>query len=163
MPVFVLVTSRGTVLARSPSRDYLKLRQKRESRRTRIIELTPAQQRMAHARKIKEEKFRARKQKAWWARAAKARQAGRKLKSSFVDYLEYDSDTNNVHVTLSGRKYTFMNVPPSIFNAWRKGAATCTTDDTGKKKRWWIGKTPSLGAFFNTYIKPKYSFVHGWV
>lgn len=100
---------------------------------------------------------------------AEAAQQGRMLKSSWVNHLSYiqegDEDTGKVHVLFNDRKYTYFNVPESLFNAWFAGGATTTTEDTRKVKRWKIHDPFSLGAFFNQYIKPKWGkhAVHGWV
>jgi len=84
------------------------------------------------------------------------------MPSSFVDELIYWEDTHVVNVLLNGRWYSVYNVPQGIFTAWFQGAATCMTDDAQRTKRWIVGKTPSLGAFFNHYIKSrKYRIIRG--
>jgi len=110
---------------------------------------------------IKESKRDKRAQAKWNLKSKLQRLIGQELDSSFVSELEYIQDEGKVWVLLSGRKYTFFNVPEAIFTSWTKGAATCQTSDSGKRKKWWVGKTPSLGAFFNSYIKPKYIYVRG--
>ena len=108
---------------------------------------------------LKESKYLKRKQRRWRLKSGIKRMMNLQLDSSFVGYMSYDNQSNNVDVLLSGIKYRYFNVPEAIFNAWTKGAATCMTSDSGKRKQWWIGKTPSLGAFFNHYIKNKYTWV----
>jgi hypothetical protein len=113
------------------------------------------------------------RQKTWKIEAWTQRRLGRKLRSSFVSKLSWNSATGTVNVLLSGKKYSYLNVEEAIFNAWEDGGATCRTSDDGKKKLWWIGKTPSLGAFFNTYISQpikgsrkrndRYTMITGWV
>ena len=105
---------------------------------------------------IKQLKADKRRQGKW---AKKARRTSGLLDSSFVQSLKYTLPAGDVDVVLNGKKYKFFSVPEAIFNAWWQGAATCMTSDSGKVKRWWLGKTPSLGAFFNHYIKKKYSWV----
>jgi hypothetical protein len=89
------------------------------------------------------------------------------MPSSFIDALDYfgpAGGTGNVVAELSGKQYTFLNVPESIFNRWWEGKASCTTDDgngTIRHMRWVQGKTPSLGAFFNQYIKNHYPYARG--
>ena len=161
--MYLLVTTRGRVLARSSSESFLKIRQKKISQKTKIIEETPAQARAAFARKVKDQKARAARQRAWWARSRNQMKRGVLLSSSFISFLEWDATTENARCILSGKKYTFLNVPLSRFNAWKDGAAACDTDDPTGLRRWEIDKHPSLGAFFNQKIKPKYSYVRGWV
>ena len=116
----------------------------------------PARER---AKAIKQSKLDKRKQAVWTVKSTLQRVLRRELSSSFVQSLEYDTEENYADFVLSGKKYRAFNVPEAIFVSWTKGAATCQTSDNGKKKKWWIGKTPSLGAFFNHYIKNKYTIV----
>lgn len=82
----------------------------------------------------------------------------RLIKSSWIKSLSYDATTQTVQMyTRFGKGYEYMGVPVSIFNDWWEGKATCKTSDFGKKKQWWVGKTPSLGAFYNKKIKGKFS------
>ena len=133
----------------------------------------PSRQR---AQTIKQSKLLKRKQRRWTVKSTAQKLLGKDLSSSFVSQLDYNTENGDVDVVLSGKKYRFFNVPEAIFNSWTKGGATCQTSDSGKKKRWWLGKTPSLGAFFNTYISSpmkgkgnfgkridKYTMVTGWV
>jgi len=75
--------------------------------------------------------------------------------------------TVDIYVHFPSEWYAIMDVPISIFEGWEVGAATARTDDirryktgkkkgTFKKKRWWRGKHPSQGAFYNQMIKGKY-------
>ena len=89
--------------------------------------------------------------------------AGQMIDSSWITSLEWFPD-ERVWVTLNGRKYTWKNVPEAIFNSWYRGAATCMTNDISGGRRWLKGDSPSLGAYFNHYIKNKYhSWTTGWV
>jgi hypothetical protein len=94
-------------------------------------------------------------------RSATRIQERRGLTSSFIDSLEYDELSGYAYVYMkNGSSYRYANVPRRVFMAWKAGRATCKTDDHRKwRKRWWIGKTPSLGAFYNQKIKGKYSMV----
>lgn len=111
---------------------------------------------------IRQSKADKRRQFRWQIKSAAQKLLRKKISSSFVHYLSYNIETGTVNCILGKKKYSFLNIHETIFNAWRKGAASCKTSDTGKKKEWWIGKTPSLGAFFNQHIKNK-SFIKGWV
>jgi len=87
--------------------------------------------------------------------------AGAKIDSSWISELTYDIENEKVHTIFEGRKYTFYNVPETLFNAWYAGAAATTTAD--KKRRWNLHDYPSLGAFFNQRIKNKYKHSRGWM
>ena len=85
-----------------------------------------------------------------------------------LEWIEHSlgSPIGNVIVNIDGRMYTYFYVPSHIFDRWWAGKATCQTDDTGgfsgrKMKRWIKGKTPSLGAFYNQYIKGQYTVARG--
>ena len=88
------------------------------------------------------------------------------IPSSFVDELEWVGD-GRVCVSLNGNWYTYLHVKESVFARWAAGLASCITDDPigGKKnlhrKRWIKGKTPSVGAFYNKYIKGRYTCMKG--
>jgi hypothetical protein len=76
------------------------------------------------------------------------------MQSSWVRNFTYDNHNQVLYMTTKkGRTYTWQNVPVDI--AWEciRGNATCTTDDL--KKRWWVGKSPSLGAAYWTYLHNK--------
>jgi len=133
------------------------LAKQRARKRTTITTATLASRK--RTAQIKTTKRLKRQQLKWSLKSHVQKILGRNLSSSFVSSLKFDIQTGNVDVTLSGKNYRFFNVPEAIFTAWTKGAATCQTTDNGQVKQWWIGKTPSLGAFFNHYIKNKY----GWV
>ncbi len=128
----------------------------------RVLKALPPAKRTAFIKKAKEDK---RLQGKWRLKSTAQRFFGVALSSSFVTQLDYFPEEEKVQVLLSGRPYTYKNVPELIFVAWTKGAATCSTSDSRKRKRWWIGKTPSLGAFFNDKIKNRSGITEfkGWV
>lgn len=76
----------------------------------------------------------------------------RNMKSSWVKAFVYDNLTQRLFMTVyrSKKVYVWENIDPVI--AWNciRGNATCTTDD--RKKRWWKGKNPSLGAAYWQYL-----------
>ena len=102
---------------------------------------------------------RQRAQNRWTQRTTILRQNHYKLPSSFVDVLEYDRMTSQVRVILGGRPYIFHDVPAHVFERFFAGEAVCRTAD--RHWRWWIGKYPSLGAFFNAHIKNIYRWTRG--
>lgn len=113
------------------------------------------------------------------SRAKESREAiaaGDLMPSSVITALElppqfqfYDISPVNIWVEFNGVPYTFLNVPRQTYYGWWNGNAACTTDDreggmTGRhRKEWIIGKSPSLGAFYNQYIKNHFQYLHGWV
>jgi hypothetical protein len=85
--------------------------------------------------------------------------------SSWIDELEWVGD-GRVYVSFNGNWYTYSHIKESVFKRWQAGLASCITDDPqgGSKmhrKRWIKGKTPSLGAFYNRYIKGGYACSRG--
>lgn len=91
-------------------------------------------------------------------RAASAIQSGRLIPSSWIFGLSRDLQ-GYVYMDTPGQLYKSQKIIPlDIFNDWKRGAATCITTDTGLIKRWWRGKTPSLGAYYNKNIRGKYKF-----
>ena len=128
----------------------------------------PAAQKAAVAKQVTEQDKRDRFLKSKMRDATDAILAGDLMDSSFVTDLEYDDSLQRVNVKLSGIWYTYFNVPEFVFNSWWEGLASCTTDDVGgftgrHKKMWIVGKTPSLGAFFNQHIKNIYKYTRGKV
>ena len=83
------------------------------------------------------------------------------MPSSVVHYLFYHEKQTVVQMRLNGRNYYAKGVPKSVFIDWTQGAAACRTNDTSSLKRWTIGKSPSLGAYFDQYIKGKYTITLG--
>ena len=67
------------------------------------------------------------------------------------------------------RWYTFRNIPLALARRWKQGDAETKTEDpkggfTGRNRKMWVkGKYPSAGAFFNKYIKNRFSYVRGRV
>ena len=116
----------------------------------------PPQQR---SQTIKGQNQTQRQQAKWRKRTDILRAHGYKLPSSFVDVLEYDRMTSQVRVILGGRPYIFYDVPATVFERFYQGEAMCKTAD--RYWRWWKGKYPSLGAFFNGYIKDHYRWTKG--
>lgn len=118
------------------------------------------------------------RQKGWETEASESFGNFELIPSSFIVGLEWiDSPTDFEHVILhvrieqsNGNKiwYSYRNVPRGVVMEFWQGNASCTTDAPGgftgrKRKLWWVGKNPSLGAFFNQYIKHNYSAIRGRV
>lgn len=80
-----------------------------------------------------------------------ARAALTRIPSSFITDLKYDVFTQTLSVFIQGRPYLYPNITASTYLAFEQGRAACRTKD--KRGRWWPGKFPSLGAYYNQYIK----------
>jgi len=83
------------------------------------------------------------------------------MKSICIFGLEYepateDEPNSKTYVMFPTQERIYYRVPPEVIENWKIGAATCITFDPSGLKRWWLGKTPSLGAFYNSEIKGKY-------
>jgi hypothetical protein len=75
------------------------------------------------------------------------------MPSSNVEGFAYDDNSNRLYVRFLGKHpnrfgpvYQYENVPPNIFEIFRKGAIPAKTDGKNKWGRWWRGKFPSIGA-----------------
>lgn len=76
------------------------------------------------------------------------------LMSSTVYGSQYDPNTGSLKVRFNnGGIYEYGGVPPQVFDAFQKGAATAKTEGENEWGEWWVGKTPSLGASLNQYLK----------
>ena len=75
--------------------------------------------------------------------------------SSWIRSFTYEERTQTLYMTVhKGKTYSWDNVPPAIALKALQGQAACTTNDPTGKARWWIDKTPSLGAAFWQIMKP---------
>lgn len=91
-------------------------------------------------------------------RAATAMQEGRIIPSSWIFSL-FQDEQGYVYVRMGSQNYKSNTpIPGPLFREWADGKATCKTNDTGIVKRFWIGKTPTLGGFYNKKIKGHYRF-----
>jgi hypothetical protein len=82
------------------------------------------------------------------------------MRSSWVEYYEwFPNDPTNEYGTFTmkvkkkGKKYDWQNIKRSDAAQAVGGNATCTTDDSTGKMRWFIGKHPSLGAAYHQVVK----------
>lgn len=76
------------------------------------------------------------------------------LQSSNIWGFNYDPRSGRLKVRFQrGPIYEYEGVPPYIFNIFQKGAVPAKTDGENQWGRWWIGKSPSLGASFFSLIK----------
>lgn len=75
------------------------------------------------------------------------------MPSSNVEGFAYDDNSNRLYVRFLGKHpnrfgpvYQYENVPPNIFDIFRKGAIPAKTNGQNKWGKWWKGKYPSMGA-----------------
>lgn len=80
------------------------------------------------------------------------------MESSWIKGLDWDPMTKNADTLFGFHAYKFKKVPKTVFDRWYAGLASCTTDDDSGMQRWEMGKTPSLGAFFNQHINGRYPY-----
>lgn len=80
--------------------------------------------------------------------------------SSNVNSFKYDPRNQNLFVKFHGKDsadsgpiYSYENVPPFIFDVFRRGAVAPRTSGKNKYHQWYEGVTPSLGASMNALIK----------
>ena len=82
-------------------------------------------------------------------------QTGRvnRMPSSWIKSFAYDQINQKMFMTVkTGRTYTWDNIDPNTASHVIKGDASCITNDKERRKRWWVSKTPSLGAAYWHYL-----------
>ncbi|MDC7243654.1 MAG: KTSC domain-containing protein [Sphaerochaetaceae bacterium] len=76
------------------------------------------------------------------------------LQSSNIYGFQYDSQTGTLRVRFQGDGvYQYEGVPQSVFQIFANGAIPAKTSGQNNYGRWWVGKSPSLGASFHELIK----------
>lgn len=76
------------------------------------------------------------------------------LNSSNVWGAVYDPRSGTMRVRFQGgSEYEYDGIPSNIFKALIKGNAAAKTKGKNEYGQWWPGKTPSMGAALNQYIK----------
>jgi hypothetical protein len=82
------------------------------------------------------------------------------MPSSNIYGFNYDYDNNKLLVKFQGNDgvgqgpiYGYEGVQPYIFDLFKRGAAVAKTTGKNKWGKWWTGKTPSIGAALNAFIK----------
>lgn len=69
------------------------------------------------------------------------------IKSSNLWKFKYDDEMGELVLRFNnGETYTYYSVPPDVFNAIREGDGVCDTEGENQWGRWFVGKTPSVGA-----------------
>lgn len=82
------------------------------------------------------------------------------MPSSNIYGFNYDYDNNKLLVKFQGNDgvgqgpvYSYEGVQPYIFDLFKRGAAIAKTTGKNKWGSWWKGKSPSIGAAMNAFIK----------
>ena len=82
------------------------------------------------------------------------------MPSSNVEGFAYDDKTGKLFVRFLGKHpnrngpvYAYDNVPPPMYELFRRGAVPARTDGHNKWGKWWKGKVPSMGASVYTLLK----------
>jgi hypothetical protein len=82
------------------------------------------------------------------------------MPSSNVEGFSYDKDNGRLYVRFLGKHpnrdgpiYSYDQVPPRVFDLFRRGAVPARTDGKNKWGQWWKGKVPSMGASVYTLLK----------
>lgn len=82
------------------------------------------------------------------------------MPSSNIEGFSYDDKTGRLlvrflgkHPNRNGPIYSYDQVPPNIFDIFRRGAIPAKTNGKNKWGEWWQGKYPSMGAAMSHLIK----------
>jgi hypothetical protein len=76
------------------------------------------------------------------------------LKSSNVYGFRYNPLKKELAVRFNqGSVYRYSGVPKQIFDMFAQGDGVAKTSGSNRWGRWWVGKSPSLGAALNNLIK----------
>ena len=76
------------------------------------------------------------------------------IPSSWIDRMHWEAAMCKLELlTKDGRVYIYDGITEEDAFEIVTGQAMCKTDDPSTLKRWWIGKTPSLGAAWH-YLLP---------
>jgi len=69
------------------------------------------------------------------------------IQSSNIWGFTYDPKNKDLFVRFQGDGiYKYNNVPPMIFEMFRRGSVPARTEGQNQYGEWWVGKRPSLGA-----------------
>lgn len=78
------------------------------------------------------------------------------IKSSNVKKIMYEDETKEMTIQFNDKSiYTYYEVPFDLFLDVSGGNAVCITSGENKYGRWWIGKTPSVGAAVHKFLVKK--------
>lgn len=76
------------------------------------------------------------------------------INSSNIWGTSYDPGNGKMKVRFqNGSEYEYDGVPINIYRAFSSGNASAKTTGQNEYGRWWVSKSPSLGAALNQYIK----------
>ena len=78
------------------------------------------------------------------------------IRSSNVKSYRYDTEDLTLEIEfLDGSKYKYFDISFAEFENVARGRASCITEGENEFGRWWIGKTPSVGASLYRYLIQK--------
>lgn len=82
------------------------------------------------------------------------------MPSSNVEGFAYDDKTGKLFVRFLGKHpdrngpiYSYDNVPPVMYELFRRGSVPARTNGQNKWGKWWQGKVPSMGASVYTLLR----------
>lgn len=82
------------------------------------------------------------------------------MPSSNVEGFAYDDKSGKLYVRFLGKHpnrngpvYSYDNVPPVMYELFRRGSVPARTNGQNKWGKWWKGKVPSMGASVHTLLK----------
>ncbi len=75
------------------------------------------------------------------------------INSSFIEQIDYNMLTKTLIVVIDGKMHFYKNINYRKYSKFIQGRAICLTNDPTGLNRWHKGKTPSLGAYYNQFIK----------
>jgi len=84
-------------------------------------------------------------------RTAHNRAGIRIMPSSWIRNIDYNYETNQLNINMSGKWYGPWQVDLTTYNKFLLGKAVCVTSDD--RNRWRRGDSPSLGAAYHRWIK----------
>jgi len=82
----------------------------------------------------------------------------KKMASSWIRKYDYNNETRVLTlITKDGRRYTWNGIDSDTAGKILRGDAIARTNDPSGRRRWWINKTPSLGAAYWTFLEGRRS------
>lgn len=78
------------------------------------------------------------------------------IQSSNVKKIMYNDETREMFIQFQDKSiYTYYDVSMNLFLDVSGGQATCITSGQNKYGRWYVGKTPSVGAAVHKFLVKK--------
>lgn len=85
------------------------------------------------------------------------------IRSSNVKRMVYDDTVDMLVIEFHDlSKYTYGGITLELFNKLTGGEAVCITSGKNKFGKWWVGKTPSVGAaVYQLLVKAGVDYIKG--